>query len=174
TDNKGRVVNFKNTIIIMTSNLGASIIQENFHAINEKNLLGVLETTKLEVFNLLKKTIRPEFLNRIDDIIMFKPLMKRHIREIVKIQIELLNKLLKPNHLHLSLTEKALDHIAEIGFDPEFGARPIKRLIQKNVLNELSKQILANKVSQGGELELDVTSAGQFVFTNKSIDPILN
>jgi len=175
TDNKGRMVNFKNAIIIMTSNLGANIIQENFQDVTEQKLAGVIETTKIEVFNLLKKTIRPEFLNRIDDIIMFKPLMKSHIKEIVKIQIALLNKMLASNQIELSLTKRALDHFAELGFDPEFGARPIKRLIQKNVLNELSKQLLANKVTTGGKLVLDINEAGVFVFEKKpSIDPILN
>lgn len=174
TDNKGRVVNFKNSIIIMTSNIGAHIIQENFQAFDGKDLTGVLETTKLEVFELLKKTIRPEFLNRVDDIMMFKPLLKEDIKHIVHIQIDILNELLAQNGMHLSLTMAAVNHLAGLGFDPEFGARPLKRLIQKNVLNELSKQILAGKVEKGGKMELDVNDAGQFTFGKKSVDPILN
>jgi len=174
TDNKGRVVNFKNAIIIMTSNIGAHIIQENFQSFDGKDLTGVLETTKLEVFELLKKTIRPEFLNRVDDVMMFKPLLKEDIKHIVGIQIDILNELLAQNGMHLSLTKAAVNHLASLGFDPEFGARPLKRLIQKNVLNELSKQILAGKVEKGGKMELDVNDAGQFIFGKKSVDPILN
>lgn len=175
TDNKGRVVNFKNTIIIMTSNLGSQIIQENFENVTEQSMLGVVETTKLELFNLLKKTIRPEFLNRVDDIIMFKPLMKKDIKNIVEIQLAVLNKLLKPNHLHLDATEQAIEHLADIGFDPEFGARPLKRLIQKHVLNELSKQMLANKVNQeNGNLLLDVDEAKNLIFSEKTNQAILN
>lgn len=173
TDNKGRVVNFKNTIIIMTSNLGAPIIQQNFEDATEENMIGVIETTRLEVFNMLKKTIRPEFLNRVDDIIMFKPLMREHIKKIVSIQMNILNEMLKGNEIEISLTNDALDSLANLGFDPEFGARPLKRLIQKNVLNELSKQILANKVPQGGKLILDVQN-GIFNFSKAPIDPILN
>lgn len=173
TDNKGRVVNFKNTIIIMTSNLGAPIIQQNFAEATEENMIGVIETTRLEVFNMLKKTIRPEFLNRIDDIIMFKPLMREHIKKIVSIQMNFLNEMLKGNEIEISLTNDALDSLANLGFDPEFGARPLKRLIQKNVLNELSKQILANKVPQGEKLQLDIKN-GSFKFTKVPFDPILN
>ncbi|MGB0431094.1 MAG: ATP-dependent chaperone ClpB [Bacteroidia bacterium] len=173
TDNKGRVVNFKNTIIIMTSNLGAQIIQQNFEGITDQEVIGAIETTRVEVFNLLKKTIRPEFLNRVDDIIMFKPLLKEHIKSIVSIQINILNKILEQNNIKLSLTNNALDTLASLGFDTEFGARPLKRLIQKNVLNELSKQILANKVPQGGNLQLDVIN-GNFVFSQMPVNPILN
>lgn len=174
TDNKGRVVNFKNVIIIMTSNLGASVIQENFQGIEENNLLPVIETTKIEVFNLLKKRITPEFLNRIDDIIMFKPLLKSDIGHIVKIQIQLLNEMLAQSNLHLDLSDKALSQLAALGYDVEFGARPLKRLIQKNVLNELSKQILANKVPQSGKLFLDIDETGNFQFSEAPVDPILN
>lgn len=174
TDNKGRVVNFKNVIVIMTSNLGASVIQENFQAIDENNLLPVIETTKIEVFNLLKQRIAPEFLNRIDDIIMFKPLLKQDIGKIVRIQIDVLNKMLSQNQLHLNISDKALDQLALLGYDLEFGARPLKRLIQKNVLNELSKQILSNKVPESGKLLLDVDVAGNFQFSEQLIDPILN
>ena len=174
TDNKGRVVNFKNTIIIMTSNMGAQLIQENFKNLNDSNMLGLIETTKLEVFELLKKQIRPEFLNRIDDIIMFKPLFKKDIEAIVLIQFKLLNKLLLNNGIELKVSEKALSYLADMGFDPEFGARPLKRLIQKNVLNELSKQILANKVLNNGKIRLDVDVSGNFIFVNQQSDPILN
>ncbi|MFY0675018.1 MAG: ATP-dependent chaperone ClpB [Bacteroidia bacterium] len=173
TDNKGRVVNFKNTIIIMTSNLGAPIIQQNFENVSTENMLGVVETTRIEVFNLLKKTIRPEFLNRVDDIIMFKPLMKTHIKKIVTIQMAILNEILASNQIEIELTETALDALANLGFDPEFGARPLKRLIQKNILNELSKQILSNSVPQGGKLILDINN-GNFSFAKAPINPILN
>lgn len=174
TDNKGRVVNFKNSIIIMTSNIGAHVIQENVQSFDGGDLTGVLETTKLEVFELLKKTIRPEFLNRVDDVMMFKPLLKEDIKQIVSIQIDILNELLAQNGMHLSLTDAAVNHLASLGFDPEFGARPLKRLIQKNVLNELSKQILAGKVEQNAHLELDVNEAGQFNFSKPGVNPILN
>ncbi|MBI3143315.1 MAG: ATP-dependent chaperone ClpB [Bacteroidetes bacterium] len=174
TDNKGRVVNFKNTIIIMTSNLGASMIQDNFQGMDQDNETAIIETTKVELFNLLKKSMRPEFLNRVDDIIMFKPLQRSHIEKIVDIQIELLNKLLKNNDMELTLTPRATHYLAELGFDPEFGARPLKRVIQKNVLNELSKQLLAQKVPASGKLLLDITEKGQFTFSTQPIDPGLN
>lgn len=174
TDNKGRVVNFKNTIIIMTSNLGAHLIQENFKGLTGNNLIGIMETTKLELFELLKKTIRPEFLNRVDDIVMFKPLLKEHIKDIVVIQLGLLNKMLKGNDIELTWTDKAIAQIADLGFDPEFGARPLKRHIQKYVLNELSKQILANKLSSGGKMKVDVNEHGELIFKQETVDPILN
>lgn len=174
TDNKGRKVNFKNAIVIMTSNMGAELIQENFREMDESNMLGVIETTKLEVFQLLKKSIRPEFLNRIDDIIMFKPLSLEDIASIVDIQILELNKLLRSNEIQMNITDKARMSLAKTGFDPEFGARPLKRLIQKNILNELSKQLLANRVPQKGNILLDIDDSGNFLFENDSANPSLN
>ncbi|MCB0738208.1 MAG: ATP-dependent chaperone ClpB [Bacteroidetes bacterium] len=174
TDNKGRVVNFKNTIIIMTSNLGSHIIMENFKEVNSNNLLGAMETTRIEIFELLKKTIRPEFLNRIDDIVMFKPLLKVDIKGIVQIQLGLLNQHLATANLEIEATNRALDTLANMGFDPEFGARPLKRVIQKNILNELSKQLLANTISKSGKILLDIDENQHFSFITKPADPVLN
>ncbi|MDR1403860.1 MAG: ATP-dependent chaperone ClpB, partial [Tannerellaceae bacterium] len=141
TDNKGRIVNFKNTIIIMTSNIGSSLIRENFEKITLQNQEKIVEQTKNEVMDLLKKTIRPEFLNRIDEIIMFTPLNEQEIRKIVTIQLEGIRKMLEQNGITLHFTSDALQFIAVKGYDPQFGARPVKRVIQKYVLNELSKQL---------------------------------
>jgi ATP-dependent Clp protease ATP-binding subunit ClpB len=156
TDNKGRVVNFKNTIIIMTSNMGSHLIQENFETMTEKNKDEVLAKTKREVFDLLKKTIRPEFLNRIDEIIMFAPLTRENVEEIVKLQFKQVEKMLADNDIKITATPEAIDWMAELGYDPQFGARPVKRMLQKKVLNELSKQILAGKIQKHGEVVLDV------------------
>ena len=165
TDNKGRVVNFKNTIIVMTSNMGSHIIQERFEKMTEKNADEVQEATKAEVFELLKQSMRPEFLNRIDDIIMFTPLTKKNVRQIVNLQLDFIRKKLAERNINLSATDYALDSIADMGYDPQFGARPIKRVIQKNILNELSKQILAGKVQPDSDILLD-SFEGQFVFRN--------
>lgn len=167
TDNKGRTVNFKNTIIIMTSNIGSHIIQEHFEKLTEINREDVLAKTKTEVFELLKKTIRPEFLNRIDDILLFEPLNREDVRAIVEIQFNEVSKRLAEQQVKLSASEEALDWLAQLGFDPVFGARPVKRVIQKQVLNELSKQLLAGKVDKSQEIVLDVFDK-QFVFLNKS------
>ena len=148
TDNKGRVVNFKNTIIIMTSNIGAHLIQEEFSVLNEINREEVIAKTKLQVFDLLKKTIRPEFLNRIDELIMFTPLNREEVRSIVEIQFKSIQNNLTEMGIEMSATEEALDWLAELGYDPQFGARPLKRVMQKKVLNELSKQILSGKVNK--------------------------
>ncbi len=156
TDNKGRIVNFKNTIIIMTSNMGSHIIQENFEDINEKNVESITEKTKVEVMNLLRQTIRPEFLNRIDEIIMFKPLMKNEIKEIIKIQFNQLIEKLKEQNIQLIFSEYALDFLSENGFDPQFGARPLKRLIQKEVVNLLSKKIIAGEINKEKPVIVDV------------------
>lgn len=165
TDNKGRVVNFRNTIIIMTSNLGSHIIQENSEKLNDKNRENVLERTKFEVMELLRKTIRPEFLNRIDEIIMFTPLNKKEVLEIVKMQFNAIAVLLGKNNIRLTATKDAIETLAEQGFDPQYGARPVKRVIQKNVLNQLSKEILAGKVQPDSEIVLDAFD-GEFVFRN--------
>src|SRR6476619_6691540 len=143
TDNKGRVVNFKNTIIIMTSNMGSDIIQENFADVTEKNKEQVVERTKQDVMVRLRETIRPEFLNRVDEIILFQPLMKSDIRGIIRIQLEVLKELVGQNGIQLKFSDYLLDYLTENGFDPQFGARPLKRLIQKEIVNRLSKKILA-------------------------------
>ncbi|HRJ36515.1 MAG TPA: AAA family ATPase, partial [Flavobacteriales bacterium] len=155
TDNKGRMVNFKNTIIIMTSNIGSHIIQENFDKMGKKDPEEVAEITKREVFELLKQSVRPEFLNRIDEVIMFKPLDKSEIRNIVKLQLLQLGETLKKNDIRLHITEEAVKMISTLGFDPQFGARPVKRVIQKQVLNELSKSLLAGKVNREEVIVMD-------------------
>ncbi len=165
TDNKGRTVNFKNTIIIMTSNLGSHLIQDNFENIDSKNAEEVVEKTKSEVFELLKKTIRPELLNRIDEIIMFKPLTKEEIKEIVKLQFVHLNKMLAENNIKAKLTEKAVDYLADKGYEPQFGARPIKRILQREVINELAKEILADKIQKNSVIIIDVEN-NKLVFKN--------
>ncbi len=165
TDNKGRVVNFKNTIIIMTSNIGSHIIQESFDKITEKNKEEVLAKTKIEVFELLKKSIRPEFLNRIDEVIMFEPLTRENVTEIVKIQFDHIQELLAQQNVRITITTEAIDWLAQLGYDPQFGARPVKRVIQKQILNELSKQILAGKINKEKEIILDMFD-NKFVFRN--------
>jgi ATP-dependent Clp protease ATP-binding subunit ClpB len=156
TDNKGRVVNFRNTIIIMTSNLGSHIIQENFENINERNKEEVVNRTKVEVFNLLRQTIRPEFLNRVDEIILFQPLLRNEIKEIVNIQLNNLKKLVAQSGIQLEFSDYALDFLAEQGFDPQFGARPLKRLIQKEIVNQLSRRILAGEIDKSQPVLVDV------------------
>ncbi|MEQ8323948.1 MAG: ATP-dependent chaperone ClpB [Vicingaceae bacterium] len=163
TDNKGRMVNFKNTIIIMTSNIGSDIIQENFEDLDIGDRASIIEKTRLELMGLLRKTIRPEFLNRIDETIMFLPLTKDDVSEIIKIQLKDLEKTLSKRNIDLGISDDALKYIAEKGYDPQFGARPIKRMIQKNVLNELSKELLAGKVKDGDKIVLDAFD-GNFVF----------
>ncbi len=155
TDNKGRTVNFKNTIIIMTSNLGSAYIQERFSQIDESNRERIIEETTAHIMELLKKNIRPEFLNRIDETIMFTPLDKEEIKAIVRLQTEAVGKMLHENGIELSLTQRAIDFIASAGFDPEFGARPIKRAIQRHLLNDLSKQILAGTVHKDSKITVD-------------------
>ncbi|MGM9812008.1 MAG: ATP-dependent chaperone ClpB [Muribaculaceae bacterium] len=165
TDNKGRVVNFKNTIIIMTSNMGSNLIRENMAKINDSNREQVIENTKNAVLEMLKQTIRPEFLNRIDETIMFTPLLPDEIRQIVKLQIDNVAKMLKSNQIELSVTDNALDFLAAEGYDPEFGARPVKRAIQRLVLNQLSKDIIAQKVTNQAPITIDATDNG-LVFKN--------
>jgi len=165
TDNKGRVVNFKNTIIIMTSNMGSHIIQENFEKMDDFNKDEIMAKTKIEVFDLLKKSIRPEFLNRIDETIMFTPLNRDNVHRIVELQFNGIAKMLEENDIHISATPEAIDWLAQLGFDPQFGARPVKRVMQKRVLNELSKQILAGKVEKDAKIVLDVFN-NEFVFRN--------
>ena len=165
TDNKGRVVNFKNTIIIMTSNMGSQIIQAAFEDITEANKEEVVEKTRLEVMNLLRQTIRPEFLNRIDEVIMFQPLLKNEIRGIIRIQLENLSGMLMKNGIDLRFSDYAVDYLAENGFDPQFGARPLKRLIQKEIVNPLSKKILAGNIDHNNPVLVDVFD-GVVVFRN--------
>jgi ATP-dependent Clp protease ATP-binding subunit ClpB len=163
TDNKGRIANFKNTIIIMTSNLGSDIIARNFDGAVEAELDRISDKTDMEMKEMLRHTLKPEFLNRIDETIIFRPLMKKDVKAIVRINLNTLTKHLKEQDIRLTATEEVVEHLAEMGFDPQFGARPIKRMIQKNVLNELSKQLLAGKVKRGQDLVLDIFD-GQFAF----------
>ena len=167
TDNKGRVVNFKNTIIIMTSNMGSQVIQDNFEKITEKNREELVESTKAEVISLLRQTIRPEFLNRIDEIIMFQPLMKDEIKGIITIQLEQLKALVAQSGIQLVFSNYTLDYLAENGYDPQFGARPLKRLIQKEIVNQLSKRILAGDIDKTKPVLVDVFD-GVVVFRNES------
>lgn len=165
TDNKGRVVNFKNTIIIMTSNMGSSLIRENFEKMTPENHDQVVDETKIQVLELLKKTIRPEFLNRIDDIIMFTPLNQEEIRRIVTLQLNSVKKMLAQNGIALNFTDEALEFIAAKGYDPQFGARPVKRVIQKYVLNELSKEILGTDLDRNRPITID-REGDRLVFKN--------
>lgn len=165
TDNKGRLVNFKNTIIIMTSNMGSELIRENMEKINDSNREEVIEKTKRQVLDMLKKTIRPEFLNRIDETIMFTPLTPGEIRQIVMLQINSVKKMLSKNQIDLQITDDALDYLAAEGYDPEFGARPVKRAIQRLVLNQLSKDIIAQKVTSNAPIIIDCKD-DKLVFKN--------
>lgn len=165
TDNKGRTVNFKNTIIIMTSNLGSQYIQGQFGQMNDTNRDEVLASTKDKVMEMLKGTIRPEFLNRIDDIIMFLPLTKDQIADVVRLQMSAVKKMLEPQGFTLKVTESAISYLADVGYDPEFGARPVKRAIQRYVLNDLSKQILADKVLRDRPIIIDA-NADRLIFKN--------
>jgi len=165
TDNKGRVANFINTIVIMTSNIGSHLIQDRFLEITDTNADEVEAKTKVEVFELLKKTIRPEFLNRIDEIIMFKPLTRDNIRGIVDIQFRSLQKMLSAQNIKITATDEALDWLGEIGYDPQFGARPLKRAMQREVLNKLSKDILAGIIATNSEIKLGLKGK-EFVFEN--------
>jgi ATP-dependent Clp protease ATP-binding subunit ClpB len=167
TDNKGRVVNFKNTIVIMTSNMGSHIIQENFEKVTEKNKEEVVESTKAEVMVLLRQTIRPEFLNRIDEVIMFQPLMKKEIKGIIDIQLQGLKQLVSQTGIQLQFSDYVLDFLSENGYDPQMGARPLKRLIQKEIINQLSKRILAGDIDKSIPVLVDVFD-GNVVFRNES------
>jgi ATP-dependent Clp protease ATP-binding subunit ClpB len=166
TDNKGRVANFKNTIIIMTTNIGSPIVQENFEKITDENYFEVIEDTKEEVLALLKKSVRPEFVNRIDEIIMFRPLSRADIRKIVDIQVNLIQKRLEDAGVRIDISDPARERLAKIGYDPQFGARPLKRVMQREVLNELSKQILSGKVHKDSVIFVDLINENEFVFEN--------
>jgi len=165
TDNKGRVVNFKNTIIIMTSNIGSHLVQNNFDILTAGNRSEVMEKTRKELFKLLRQTIRPEFLNRIDDIIMFTPLTKEEINAIVELQFKGISSMLEKQQVRLEITRHAIEHIAEAGFDPHFGARPVKRVIRQEILNELSKKILAEEVDKTNPIIVDFDN-NQLIFRN--------
>ena len=167
TDNKGRTVNFKNTIIIMTSNMGSSYIQSQMEKLNGSNKAEIIEETKREVMNMLKKTIRPEFLNRIDETIMFLPLTEKEIKQIVNLQISNVQKMLAENGVELQLTDAAVNFLAKAGYDPEFGARPVKRAIQHYMLNDLSKKLLAQAVDRNKPIIVDADAKGDgLVFRN--------
>jgi ATP-dependent Clp protease ATP-binding subunit ClpB len=165
TDNKGRIADFKNTVIIMTSNIGSHIIQEKFESL--KDIDSAMESAKVEVIGLLKQSVRPEFLNRIDDIIMFTPLSEEDIKQIVRLQLKGLTKMLSKQHITLDATEEAIDYLAKIGYDPQYGARPVKRVIQKEVLNTLSKEILSGKVTVNSIILLDSFNE-KLVFRNQN------
>lgn len=173
TDNKGRVVNFKNTIIIMTSNIGSLLIQEAFEGVTEKNAKEATEKAKVEVMALLRQTIRPEFLNRVDEIIMFQPLLKKEIMGIVQIQLNNLKKLVAQSGIQLEFSKYTMDYLAEQGFDMQFGARPLKRLIQKEIVNELSKKILAGDIDKSKPVLVDVFD-NMVVFRNETPEPAKN
>lgn len=167
TDSKGRLVNFKNTIIIMTSNAGSHLIRDNFARWNEEEALSkfeVMEATKEEVFDLLKKTVRPEFLNRIDEVVMFRPLTRQNMRAITDIQFAQIKALLREQDIYLTAPESVMDTLAELGFDPEFGARPLKRVLQKRILNELSKEILAGKIGKDSVVNMQLDAYDRVVF----------
>lgn len=166
TDNKGRTVNFKNTIIIMTSNIGSHLIQENFADLTELNQEEVVARTQREVFDLLKTSIRPEFLNRIDEVIMFTPLTRDEIGKIVHLQFEAIRRQLAEMDIDITASEEALDWLAQLGYDPQFGARPLKRVFQKRILNELSKALLAGEIDRDQQIRIDMFD-GKFVFLNQ-------
>jgi ATP-dependent Clp protease ATP-binding subunit ClpB len=168
TDNKGRTANFKNTIIIMTSNTGSSLIQERFEHLTDEHRDELVAKTKIEVYDLLKKSIRPEFLNRIDEVIMFTPLSREEIMDIVQLQFKHLKTQLSDMGIELEASNEALEWLGELGYDPQFGARPLKRVIQKEVLNELSKQILAGTVHKDSKILLGLNAARQFVFEQEA------
>ncbi|MCS6973954.1 MAG: ATP-dependent chaperone ClpB [Cyclobacteriaceae bacterium] len=174
TDNKGRVANFKNTIIIMTTNIGSHIIQERFEHITPENYFEVMESTREEVIALLKKTVRPEFINRIDEIIMFRPLSDKDIRKIVDIQVGLIAQRLKDSGISLEVTDAARNRLAKLGYDPQFGARPLKRVLQREILNELSKQILAGVVQKDSTIVVDVKNDVEFTFENLTDVEVVN
>ena len=164
TDNKGRVANFKNTIIIMTTNIGSSLIQERFEHLDEEKVEQVIESTKVAVFEILKKSLRPEFLNRIDETIMFRPLSRTDLRKIVSIQFELIRDRIEESGITVEITDEALDYLAAVGYDPQFGARPLKRVMQREILNELSREIIADKIVSGDHIIIDLDGS-QIVFS---------
>ncbi len=173
TDNKGRTANFKNTIIIMTSNIGAHVIQEKFEGITDDNRNEVIANTRNEVYEQLKKTIRPEFLNRIDEVIMFNPLTRGEIEQIVRIQVGQVANMLSENGIRIRVTDPAVEWLAQLGYDPQFGARPLKRVLQKKVLNRLSKNILGGKIRAEDSIVVDLDNNKEFVFGNEPVEEIV-
>jgi len=171
TDNKGRVVNFKNTIIIMTSNIGSHLIMDAFENVSEKQLDTAVEKAKTEVMNLLRQTIRPEFLNRVDEIIMFQPLRKKEIRGIVEIQLAALRQMVAESGIQLQFSDYLIEYLSEQGFDPQFGARPLKRLIQKELINHLSKKMLAGEIDKAKPVLIDVFD-GMIIFRNEMAEKV--
>jgi ATP-dependent Clp protease ATP-binding subunit ClpB len=168
TDNKGRVANFKNTIIIMTTNIGSHLIQERFKHLNPFNEDEVVEDTKNEVLEQLRKQVRPEFLNRIDEVIMFRPLDKAVIRQIVDIQFGLIQKRLEENGVKIEATDDVLDFLGEVGFDATYGARPLKRVMQREILNPLSKEILGGRINKEDVIGINMNEQRQIEFLNLS------
>ena len=168
TDNKGRLADFKNTIIIMTSNIGSAIIQEKFETL-KGGIEVATEAAKIEVLGVLKQTVRPEFINRIDEIVMFTPLTAANIKEIVSLQLKSVIKMLAHQNITMDATPEAIEYLAQKGFDPQFGARPVKRVIQREVLNQLSKEILAGTVATESIILLD-SFDGQLVFRNQAMN----
>ena len=169
TDNKGREANFKNTIIIMTSNMGAEVILENFEdleAVGDDHRAEIIDTTRMEVFDMLKENLRPEFLNRIDEKIMFLPLSKSEIKLIAKILLKKVSKNLATQEISIEFSETAMDLLADLGYDPQFGARPLKRVIQKEIINELSKEVLKGTYGSGDTIYIGTDKKG-FTFDNK-------
>jgi ATP-dependent Clp protease ATP-binding subunit ClpB len=167
TDNKGRMANFKNTIIIMTSNIGSQLIQEKFETYNDNNKEELMAEAKVNVMELLKRTIRPEFLNRIDDVIMFTPLTREDVRSIVDIQLKDIIGKLNEQGISFTATDAALDWLAQLGYDPQYGARPLKRVLQRKILNELSKEILMGNIKKDSSIELILDKNNQLVFENR-------
>ncbi len=168
TDNKGRTADFKNTIVIMTSNLGSHVIQEKFEFLNESNRDSLIAETRTEVLDILRKSIRPEFLNRVDEIIMFNPLTRDEITKITELQLNKVKEQLAGSGIKLSVANDAIEWISQLGFDPQYGARPLKRVIQRRVLNELSKMILSGEVHKESEIVLDYLD-DKLVFFNKTV-----
>jgi ATP-dependent Clp protease ATP-binding subunit ClpB len=166
TDNKGRTANFRNTIIIMTSNIGAELIRENYENLTFENSEEILTKTKVQVFDVLKRSIRPEFLNRIDELVMFEPLNRENVRQIADIQFKQLNTRMKEAGYHVEITEDALDWIAQLGYDPQFGARPLKRVIQKRIMDELSKEILSGRIKPNQGIKIDL-AGNELIFEDK-------
>jgi len=166
TDNKGRVANFKNTIIIMTTNIGADVIQRNFEHLTTENAEEVIEKTRKEVFELMKKSVRPEFLNRVDETIMFRPLTQENIQEIVRIQFKLIQKRLAGNGIKLEGSKQVFDKLGKLGYDPQYGARPLKRVIQREILNELSKQILSGQINNDAVIGMTLNDDNDIEFIN--------
>ncbi|MBT8196306.1 MAG: AAA family ATPase, partial [Bacteroidia bacterium] len=172
TDNKGRTANFKNTIVIMTSNIGAHIIQEEFANMSNGNTDEIIASTKAKVFEELKKSVRPEFLNRVDETIMFNPLSREDIKQIVTLQLDILKGTLEQNQMELEISDAAVDWLAQLGYDPQFGARPLKRVIQKRILNELSKQILSGNIQPDSKVKVDLDSSNNFTFKSETTERV--